>query len=65
VLGTIEVTQRPAAILCLMPKVMPWISQPQQEEVMWQILDGPRRTPQALAAKPLKGVDIWSSGFRM
>ena len=33
---------------------------------MWQILDGPlgQELLQALAAKPLKGVDIWSSGFK-
>jgi TRAP-type C4-dicarboxylate transport system substrate-binding protein len=69
-LGTIEVTQQPAAILSLfVPKVMlldfPFLW-PEQEEVMWQILDGPlgQELLQALEAKPLKGVDIWSSGFK-
>ena len=43
-LGTIEVTQQPAAILSLfVPKVMlldfPFLW-PQQEAVMWQLLDG-------------------------
>ena len=69
-LGTIEVTQQPAAILSLfVSKVMvldfPFLW-PQQEEVMWQILDGPlgQELLQALEAKHLKGVDIWSSGFK-
>jgi tripartite ATP-independent transporter DctP family solute receptor len=69
-LGTIEVTQQPAAILSLfVPKVMlldfPFLW-PQHEEVMWQILDGPlgHELLQALEAKPLKGVDVWSSGFK-
>lgn len=69
-LGTIEVTQQPAAVLSLFaPKVMlldfPFLW-PQHEEVMWQILDGPlgQELLQALEAKPLKGVDIWSSGFK-
>jgi len=69
-LGTIEVTQQPAAILSLfVPKVMlldfPFLWPP-QEEVMWQILDGPlgQELLQALAAKHLKGVDIWSAGFK-
>jgi C4-dicarboxylate-binding protein DctP len=69
-LGTIEVTQQPAAILSLfVPKVMlldfPFLWPP-QEEVMWQILDGPlgQELLQALAAKRLKGLDIWSAGFK-
>ena len=70
ILGTIEVTQQTAAILSLfVPKVMlldfPFLWPP-QEEVMWQILDGPlgQELLQTLDAKHLKGVDIWSSGFK-
>jgi C4-dicarboxylate-binding protein DctP len=70
ILGTIELTLQPAAILSLfVPKVMlldfPFLWPP-QEDVMWQVLDGPlgQELLQALDAKGLKGVAIWSSGFK-
>src|SRR5262249_38984501 len=70
ILGTIELTQQPAAILSLfVPKVMildfPFLWPP-QEEVLWQVLDGPlgQELLQALDAKGLKGVAIWRSGVK-
>jgi tripartite ATP-independent transporter DctP family solute receptor len=70
ILGTIEVTQQTPAIISLfVPKVMildfPFLW-PNNEEVMWQILDGPigRELLQSLEGRGLKGVDFWSSGFK-
>ena len=68
-LGTIEVTQQPAATISLfVPKVMVldfpflWTS----EEAMWRVLDGPvgQELLQALESKGMYGVDFWSSGFK-
>jgi len=69
-LGIIELTQQPAAILSLfVPKVMildfPFLWPP-QGDVVGQVLDGPlgQELLQALEGKGLKGVAIWHSGFR-
>lgn len=68
-LGTIELTQQPAATLSLfVPKVMIldfpflWTS----EDAMWRVLDGPIGSEllQSLESKGLKGADFWSSGFK-
>src|SRR5437867_6154970 len=69
ILGTIEVTQQtPATVSLFVPKVMvldfPFLWT--DEEAMWKILDGPlgQELLQSLEQKGLKGVDIWSSGFK-
>jgi C4-dicarboxylate-binding protein DctP len=68
-LGTIEVTQQPAAVVSLfVPKVMVldfpflWTT----DEAMWKVLDGPlgQELLASLEAKGLKGVDFWGSGFK-
>jgi len=68
-LGTIEVTQQPAAVVSLfVPKAMVldfpflWTT----EEAMWKVLDGPlgQELLASLEAKGLKGVDYWGSGFK-
>ena len=68
-LGTIDVTQQPAAVVSLfVPKVMVldfpflWTT----DEAMWKVLDGQlgQELLASLEAKGLKGVDYWGSGFK-
>ena len=61
-------SKTPATVSLFVPKVMvldfPFLWT--DEEAMWKILDGPlgQELLQSLEQKGLKGVDIWSSGFK-
>lgn len=68
-LGTIEVTQQTASVVSLLaPRVAVldfpflWTS----EAAMWKVLDGPlgEELLRSLEPRGLKGVDLWSSGFK-
>jgi len=69
-LGVLDITQQATATVSLfVPKVMlldfPFLW-PEDEARMWQILDGPlgQELLQALETRHLKGLDIWSAGWK-